>query len=229
MSHIGYFEKTSLLTDLETITGDAGGAVGADALFNLNLVGGNNITTTGTPGSNQVSIALTDTTDHTVQVGNATGSLTSLGAATNGQLIIGSTGADPSVAALTAGTGITITNAAGSITIDAAAGIAWSVVGASATLAVNTGSICTTGAALSFALPAVSAVGDMIELVLDGSTSWTITQAASQYIRVGSSSTTVGVGGSLASTLRGDAIKIVCVVANTSWVTTSMIGNLTIV
>jgi len=229
MSHIGFYDKTSVLADIETITGDAGGAVGADALFNLNLVGGNNITTTGTPGSNEISVAVTGTTDHTVQVGNATGSLTSLAAATNGQLIIGSTGADPSVAALTAGTGITITNGAGSITIDAAAGITWSVVGASGTLAVNTGSICTTGAALSFALPATSSVGDVIELVLDGSTSWTITQGAGQYVRVGSSSTTVGAGGSLTTTLRGDAIKIVCVVADTAWVTTSMMGNLTVV
>ena len=37
--------------------------------------------------------------------------------ATNGQLPIGSTGADPVLATLTAGTGISITNGAGSITI----------------------------------------------------------------------------------------------------------------
>ena len=37
---------------------------------------------------------------------------------TNGQVLIGSTGATPTPAALTAGAGISITNAAGSITID---------------------------------------------------------------------------------------------------------------
>ena len=40
-------------------------------------------------------------------------------AMTNGQLLIGSTGADPVAAAITAGSGITVTNAAGSITIAA--------------------------------------------------------------------------------------------------------------
>ncbi len=41
---------------------------------------------------------------------------------TNGQLLIGSTGADPSATTLTAGSGVTITNAAGSITIAASGG-----------------------------------------------------------------------------------------------------------
>lgn len=43
--------------------------------------------------------------------------LGSLAAMSNGQLMIGSTGADPVIANLTAGTGISITNGAGSITI----------------------------------------------------------------------------------------------------------------
>ncbi len=45
------------------------------------------------------------------------GLLTSTAAPTNGQLLIGSTGAAPVLAALTAGTGISVTNGAGSITI----------------------------------------------------------------------------------------------------------------
>jgi len=48
---------------------------------------------------------------------SAGGVLASLGAATNGQLPIGSTGAAPSLAVLTQGTGITVSNSAGSITI----------------------------------------------------------------------------------------------------------------
>lgn len=48
---------------------------------------------------------------------NTQGQLGSLGTATNGQLPIGSTGANPVLATLTAGTNISITNAAGSITI----------------------------------------------------------------------------------------------------------------
>lgn len=58
-------------------------------------------------------------TDHGILLGSGTSAVTALGSATNGQLPIGSTGADPVLASLTGGTGITITDGAGSITIDA--------------------------------------------------------------------------------------------------------------
>ncbi len=56
-------------------------------------------------------------TDHGILLGSGTDVITTLGVATNGQLPIGSTGADPVLAALTEGEGIDVTNAAGSITI----------------------------------------------------------------------------------------------------------------
>lgn len=87
-----------------------------DGANNINLVSGNNITTTGT-GLHTIQFSLTGTTNHCLQVGNATGSLTSLAAATDGQIPIGSTGVDPVMANITAGTNITITNGPGSITI----------------------------------------------------------------------------------------------------------------
>jgi hypothetical protein len=57
-------------------------------------------------------------TDHSLLVGSGTDAITALGAATNGQLPIGSTGADPVLAPLT-GTAnqITVTNGAGTITL----------------------------------------------------------------------------------------------------------------
>jgi hypothetical protein len=61
-------------------------------------------------------------TNHSLLAGAASNGITSLGVATNGQLPIGSTGADPVLATLTAGSGITITNGAGSITIAATGG-----------------------------------------------------------------------------------------------------------
>lgn len=107
---------------------------------------------------------------------------------------------------------------------------AWSVIGASQTLAVGNGYLCTSGGALSLALPATSAVGDTIRVVLDGSTSWRITQPnAGTQIRIGSSQTTLGVGGSLASTAAGDSIELVCETANARWAVVSMIGNITVV
>ena len=54
-----------------------------------------------------------------VLLGNGTSAISTVGAATDGQLIIGKTGLAPVLATLTAGTNISITNGPGSITINA--------------------------------------------------------------------------------------------------------------
>lgn len=87
------------------------------------LLATNAQTIAGTDANNAVTSAslaakLGTQTAHSLAVFEGTSSaLTALGAATNGQLPIGSTGTDPVLATLSAGTGITITNGAGSITI----------------------------------------------------------------------------------------------------------------
>ena len=58
-------------------------------------------------------------TDGGVLLGSGTGAVTALGQATNGQLVVGSTGADPVLATLTGGANITVTNSAGGISIAA--------------------------------------------------------------------------------------------------------------
>lgn len=63
------------------------------------------------------------TTNHSLLIGNAAGTISSLGVATNGQLPIGSTGADPVLSTLTAGTGVTIANSPGAITISASGSV----------------------------------------------------------------------------------------------------------
>lgn len=60
-------------------------------------------------------------TNHAVQVGATNGGLTSLAVGTNGQVLIGSTGADPVFAALTStGGSITYTTGAGTLNLDVA-------------------------------------------------------------------------------------------------------------
>jgi len=59
----------------------------------------------------------TSFTAHSLLLGQGTSPVTALGAATNGQIPIGSTGVDPVLATITQGTGITVTNGAGTITI----------------------------------------------------------------------------------------------------------------
>lgn len=104
---------------VETLTGDTGGPVGPDGANNINIISGDNINIAGIPGISTLEVSVSGTTDHALQLGNAAGSLTSLGVATNGQLPIGSTGSDPVLAVLTPGTNTSITNGAGSITIGA--------------------------------------------------------------------------------------------------------------
>ena len=57
--------------------------------------------------------------DGGILLGSGTGAITATAQPTNGQLVIGSTGVDPVLATLTDGTGITITEGAGTITIAA--------------------------------------------------------------------------------------------------------------
>lgn len=63
------------------------------------------------------SLTLSGLTSNSFLYSGTSGALTTTTAPTNGQLLIGSTGSAPVAATLTNGTGISITNAAGSITI----------------------------------------------------------------------------------------------------------------
>lgn len=102
---------------------------------------------------------------------------------------------------------------------------AWNRISASQPLVVNNGYFCTGGGTLALLLPAVSAVGDQINVVLLGSTAWQITQGAGQQIVIGNQQTTAGVGGSLTSTQQGDSITLVCAQANLIWVVINSMGN----
>ncbi len=106
----------------------------------------------------------------------------------------------------------------------------WLLIGASQSLVAAEGYFCTSGGALLLTLPAVSVLGDTLQVCLDGATSWQIVQpnAASQ-IRLGTNETTLGVGGTLTSTSQGDMIELVCQTANARWVVVDSIGNITVV
>jgi len=82
---------------------------------------------------------------------------------------------------------------------------------------------------ISFNLPATAAYGTGFKVSLEGGTSWSINQAAGQSIRLGNTNTTVGAGGSLASTAQGNTISCICDVANTHWFVESVVGNITVV
>ena len=161
--------------------------------------------------------------------GNATANVTAAG-----ELLIGTgqVGANPEIVAntLTPGAGITITNGVGTITIaSSTGGFIWENIGASQTLEVQHGYFCSSGGALSLALPSTSSVGDTMHVVLDGSTSWSVTQAAGQRIRLGNTVSTTGPGGSVSSNARGDSMTLVCQEANNFWTAIDSVGSLTFV
>lgn len=108
-------------SNLEILT-DLGVPVSPDASV-LQVLGGDNITTTGI-APNVIEAAVSGTTNHAIQLGNASGSLTSVGPLTTGQLLIGVTGSDPNPARLTAGSNITIddTSTPGEIVISSIGG-----------------------------------------------------------------------------------------------------------
>ena len=198
--------------------------------FGLRLYTSSSIHLTNPIDKHSGGTARATLTSHGVLFGNGATDILPYAELINGQTIIGQTYTSfPLAATITAGTGIKVTNASGSITLDVTNGaMNTSVIGTSQSLASNYVYFCTTGTNLSLALPTTSVRGDMIIVSLDGSTSWTITQATSQQIIIGTSSTTIGTGGSLASTAQGNTVIMVCQVANLKWVVQSQIGTITV-
>lgn len=160
----------TVLPDIETLTGDSGGAVGPDGLFNINILGGTGINIVGNPGTNTLTV-------------NTTGGF-----------------------------------------------LTWNrVAGPAVPLAVDNGYIPTNAALVTLTLPAISVVGDEIAIIGEGAGGWVIAQNAGQSIQFGNLSTTIGVGGSLASTNRYDTVTLICRVANTTWSVLSNVGVLNVI
>jgi hypothetical protein len=149
----------------------------------------------------------------------------------NGQTFIGSAGVNPVAATLTAGAGISIVNGAGSITISASGSSGWvDQTTTPVTMVTNTGYTSDAGATLiNFTLPTTSAIGDKVEINGKGAGLYMIDQAAGQQIHFGNLASTAGTGGSVSSTLQYDCITLRCIIANTTWVVTSSVGNFTVV
>lgn len=120
---------------------------------------------------------------------------------------------------LLGGTGVNTVGSGSTMTINVTGGgYEWTVVtGTSQTIAVNNGYFSNNAGTVTFTLPTIGLVGDGFRITgIQGA--WTIAQNAGQFMRVGSQVSTTGAGGSISSTAVGDAISVVCAVANTTWV-----------
>jgi hypothetical protein len=145
----------------------------------------------------------------------------------DGQLIIGSTGNPPVVATLTAGSGISITNGPGSITISSSAtGFSWNVSTGVVAMSPSNGYISNSDVTpVTFTLPVAPAVGDTYQIVGFGTAGWTISLSGGEQVHMlGETATT-----SVSSTDQYDSLQFVCV--NTTgphFVIATSEGNLTI-
>lgn len=100
-------------------------------------------------------------------------------------------------------------------------------INTSQTMTTNSGYNNTGGATVALQLPTTSAVGDMLLVMSNTLFPFTVTQAAGQSIRIGANATTTGASGFLGVNDANVALWLVCVVANTAWVATSVSGNWT--
>lgn len=166
---------------------------------------------TGNTGWEQIESGTDVATTYTADSGSAT-------PAANNLNVLGGT------ACSTSGSGSTLT-----INVDGG-GFEWvDVTGTSDDLEANTGFSANNAGLVTLTLPTTCTVGDRIIVTGVGAGGWAIAQNAGQTIHIGSSSTTTGVGGSLASTNQRDSLTLVCVVTNTDFNVLSVVGNITVV
>lgn len=127
---------------------------------------------------------------------------------------------------------ISITGAGSTLTVSSSGGVlSWTdVTSATQTLAINMGYVTNRGGGVAYTLPATATEGDIIRIA-GKSGAWTVAQNANQQITIGSTATTVGAGGSLASTDAGDCIEMLCTTsgASTIYRVISSMGNITVV
>lgn len=123
------------------------------------------------------------------------------------------------VITLTAGAGISISQAGSTIAISATGvGIIWNnITTTPVTMIAGNGYKVNSVLTISLALPIASLFGDVINIMGFGSGGWTITQGAGQSIIIGSIRSTTGVLGSVSSTNQFDSVVLVCMEDNLTW------------
>lgn len=107
-------------------------------------------------------------------------------------------------------------------------GSSQNIITTSQTAAANQAYLCNSSSLITLTLPATAAAGSMLEATAMGTGGFKIAQNASGVIHFGNSDTTTGTSGYIASTNQYDSIKLVCSVADTEWIVTSSVGNLTV-
>ena len=135
----------------------------------------------------------------------------------DGQLLIGnSTGNTLAKATLTAGSGISITNGSGTISIASTGGsFSWTEITTNTNGAINTGYITNSASRIGVELPSTAAQGSILAMAGKGAGGWNLAPNVGQTIYNGAGSVTYP--GFLQSTNAHDCVNVVNITANTEF------------
>jgi len=160
----------AIVTSVQKLIPDIGPDVTPDITGAITVIGGLNITTDGTT-PNTLEINVSGTTDHAVQIGNATNSLSSL-TLNDGETLLGSTGNDPIPTELLGTAGrITLTPGVGTLTWDTGSDVATAFLADDANVAVPTLGIVELAGGNNIV---TSAAGDTVTISVDGTTQYAV-------------------------------------------------------
>lgn len=109
--------------------------------------------------------------------------------------------------------------------------LSWqSITATTKTMVAGEGYVSTStgGTQLVYTLPTTASVGQVFAVTGAGSGGWKIAQNASQVIKQSGNTTTTGTGGYIASGTQYDAVEIICVVSNTTFLVRTSSGTLTL-
>jgi len=97
------------------------------------------------------------------------------------------------------------------------AALPWTTLTSGQVLVINNGYFLANSANAIYTLPTVAAAGQILQIINLSNYTVTIAQNAGQKIQFGNIASTLGTGGSIASSNIGDSLTLVCSVANNNF------------
>jgi len=194
-AEVGQMWVNTTLDSFYVLTSDAGGtATWLPMSTASGAITGTQLTITPGPTSITGTIVFPSILNK-VLVTNGTGTVSGT-AATDGQVLVGSTGGAPAWTTITAGTGIVVTNGAGTVTISSPdSGITWESKAVNFAALSNYG-YRITAAGVTATLPASPTIGDVVVITQDvaSGTVLNVSPDAADTINWGGAALAAGVG-----------------------------------
>jgi hypothetical protein len=109
-------------------------------------------------------------------------------------------------------------------------GITWNeVTGTTQSASPDNGYIANNSSLVTITLPATCAVGKTIRIAGKGAGLWKVAQNAGQTIYFGDQNSTSGTAGYIAARYQYDAVELLCITANTTFLVIGNVGNLDVI